>query len=41
MSVTGNIGNNGNKLHTTSDIGNDGNQVPNTKRQLLVTLVAM
>ena len=32
MSVTGNIGNNGNKLHTTSDIGNDGSQV---------TLVAM
>ena len=36
MSVTGNIGNKGNRRHTTSD---SGNKVPNPKLQLLVTLV--
>ena len=40
MSVTGNIGNKGNRRHTTSDSGNDGNKVPNPKCQSLVTLVA-
>ena len=41
MSVTGNIGNKGNRRHTTSDSGNDGNKVPNPKLQLLVTLVTV
>ena len=29
MSVTGNIGNKGNRRHTTSDSGNEGKKVPN------------
>ena len=41
MSVTGNIGNKGNRRHTTSDSGNDGNKVPNPKCQLLVTKVTI
>ena len=41
MSVNGNIGNNGNKRHTSNDIDNDGNNILNTKRQSLVTLVTM
>ena len=36
MSVTGNIGNKGNRRHTTSD---SDNKVPNPKLQLLVTKV--